>query len=87
MPMYIYVQVIRLASPDVPDKYSELIDEWIEYLKHHPNDECGNKIIDQCDDKGMNPVHIAVVRNAVQMLKKLAYAGAGMDMDIHIIYT
>ena len=64
-----------------------MIDKWIEYLKVHPKYEGGEKIIDECkceyeDDTCMNAVHVAVIRNKVQILKKLADADAGMDIDI-----
>ena len=56
-----------------------MIDEWIEYLKIHPEDDWGDKTIDECDyEEEMNAVHVAVMRNKVQILKKLADAGAGM---------
>ena len=56
----------------------DAIDEWIEYLKVHPY-EWGDKIIDACDwDEEMNAVHVAVIRNKVRILKKLADAGAGI---------
>ena len=58
-----------------------MIDEWIEYIKVHPEDECGDKLIDEVDwDSGMNPVHAAVMRNKVQILRKLIDAGAGIYM-------
>ena len=61
-----------------------MIDEWIEYLKVHPEDEWGDKLIDECDwDEEMNAVHVAVIRNKVQILKKLADAGAGIDTHTH----
>ena len=66
-----------------------MIDEWIEYLKVHPEDFWGDKIIDECeweDGMCMNAVHVAVIRNRVQILKKLADANAGIDIDI-IIHT
>ena len=66
-----------------------MIDEWIEYLKAHPTDFWGDKIIDECeweDETCMNAVHVAVIRNRVQILKKLADAEAGMNIDI-IIHT
>ena len=62
------------------DSNVPVIDEWIEYLKIHPEDEWGDKIIDECDydyDEEMNAVHIAVIRNKVRILEKLADAGAG----------
>ena len=63
-----------------------MIDEWIEYLKVHPWDDI---IIDECeweDETCMNAVHVAVIRNRVQILKKLADANAGMDIGT-IIHT
>ena len=62
-----------------------MIDEWIEYLKVHPTDFLGEKIIDECefeDETSMNAVHVAVIRNRVQILNKFADADAGMDIDI-----
>ena len=61
-----------------------MVDEWIEYLKVYPEDEWGNKLIDECDwEEEMNAVHVAVIRNKVQILKKLADAGAGIDIHTH----
>ena len=60
-----------------------MIDEWIEYFKVHLENEWGDKLnlIDKCNwGEDMNAVHVAVIRNKVQILKKLADAGAGMDM-------
>ena len=64
-----------------------MIDEWIEYLKVYLKYEGGEKVIDECkyeyeDDTCMNAVHVAVIRNRVQILKKLADANAGMDINI-----
>ena len=78
--IYIYVQAVKVADQAV-------IDEWIEYLKVHPEDEWGDKIIDECDwDSGLNAVHVAVIRNKVQILRKLVDTGAGMDIRT-IIHT
>ena len=58
-----------------------MIDEWIEYFEFHPEDEWGRKLIDKCGyEEKMNAVHVAVIRNRVQILTKLAKAGAGMEM-------
>ena len=66
---YTYVQAVKYTNQVV-------IDKWVEYLKFHP----GDGIIDKYGQDGkMNAVHIAVIRNDVQTLKKLADAGAGMQ--------
>ena len=73
-----YVQAVEVANQAV-------IDEWIKYLKVNPTDEWGNKIIDECDwDEEINAVHVAVMRNEVQILKKLVDAGAGSYICIYI---
>ena len=55
-----------------------MIDKWIEYLTFYPKDMWDDKIIDECDyDEEMNAVHIAVIKNKVQILEKLADAKAG----------
>ena len=78
--MHLYVQAIRVANQGV-------IDEWIEYIKVHPEDEWGDKLIDEVDwDSGMNPVHAAVMRNKVQILRKLIDAGAGTYMYYTCMY-
>ena len=66
------MQAVKIGNQD-------LIDEWIEYLKVHPEDSWGDKIIDECDydEENMNAVHVAVIRNKVVILEKLAEAGAG----------
>ena len=51
-------------------------------MELHPEDDWGDKIIDECDYNDetyeyMNPVHIAVLRNKVKILEKLAKAKAG----------
>ena len=65
-----------------------MVDEWIEYLKVHPKNERGDKLIDEYNweeemNAWMNAVHVAVIRNKVQILKRLADAGAGMDLYTH----
>ena len=60
-----------------------MINEWIEYLRDHPEDRWGDKIIDECDwgEEMMNAVHIAVIRNKGKILRKLAGAKASMYMQ------
>ena len=67
-----------------------VVDEWIAYLEIHPTDFWGDKIIDECDYnddtyESMNPVHIAVMRNKVKILEKLANAGAGNEVYALIV--
>ena len=68
-----------------------VVDEWIAYLEVHPVDAWGDKLIDECDYnddtyEDMNPVHIAVLRNKVKILEKLAKAGAGKEV-LMLMYT
>ena len=64
-----------------------MIDKWIEYLKDCPINWWNDKIIDECDwrEENMNAVHVAVIRNKVQILQKLFEAGA--SMYIFIMYV
>jgi len=60
------------AARDVNDP---TVDEWMDYLKTSKH---GNQLIEMCDNKcGLNPMHIAVVRNKVHLLERLVTLGAG----------
>jgi len=66
----------------VSRKDSTTVDLWLKYLKCQPDNDKGEKIVDQFSydiegDHFYNAIHHAVVNDDVDMFQKLCEAGAG----------